>query len=165
MLNLTVEFVEEDSDKYTAPVQRGSATHVSQHVEETILFGHRDGAVTVVLELVDHVIHNLCTRDVRENGTPCVFKGLSSSPKERGVQGPQTFNIRIQRARETKMRPSRHLSHAVFTTEETRQARGTPMNVQSMVRGTCSKFPWNMSCCLTKRHRRTKPCNCQRHAS
>ena len=56
---------------------------VSQHVEETILFGHRGGAVTVVLELVDHVIHNLCTRNVREHGTPCVFKDLSSSPRER----------------------------------------------------------------------------------
>ena len=89
MLSLTGEFVEEDSDKYTGLVQRGSATHVS----------HRDGAVNVLLELVDHVTHNLCTRDVRENGTPCVFKGLSSSPKERDVQGPQPVNIRIERAR------------------------------------------------------------------
>ena len=36
----------------------------------------------------------------------------------------------------------------------------TPKSAQlraERIRGTCSKFPWNMSCCLTTRHRRTKP--------
>ena len=117
--------MEEDSDKYTGPVQRGSATHVS----------HRDGAVTVLLELVHHVTHNLCTRDVRAKmelhvcSRACqaaqkkeVFKDLNlsitSSKSSRDQNAtlktpvtrrlhhrrqkyskPSCFNVRIQRAR------------------------------------------------------------------
>ena len=108
MLSLTGEFVEEDSDKYTGLVQRGSATHVS----------HRDGAVNVLFELVDHVTHNLCTGDVRENGTKDLNLPYTSPKSSRDQNATlktpvarrlhhqrekyskaSCFNVRIQRAR------------------------------------------------------------------
>ena len=90
---LHVQLVRRVRERRVRQVHSSRSEKVHYTCQKPILFGHRDGAVTVVLELVDRVIHNLCTRDVRENGTPCGVQGLVKQPKRKRCSSTSTFQF------------------------------------------------------------------------